>query len=76
MVVILGEALDICIAIMVVPLATVKSNSSGTTFEQKFFFFFFFNVSVVIILKQIRTFPFEILKSVSPLSAKFTKNNC
>ena len=57
---------------MVVPLAVVKSNPSGTTYELKFIAFSDF--TFVIILKQIRTFPFE-TKSVPPLSAKFKKNS-
>ena len=60
---------------MVAPLATVRSNTISTTFELKFVCFFFSDFSFIIILKQIRIFPFEILKSAPSLSLKFKKNN-
>ena len=58
---------------MVVSLATVKSNPTGTTFQLKFVFSDF---SFVVILKQVRVFPFETLTSGPPPSAKFKMNNC
>lgn len=69
---ILQKSLNICIATIAVLLETVKTNSTGTTFEWNLFFSDF---SFVILLKIIRTFPFEALKSILHLSAKIEKNN-
>ena len=68
--VILQEALDLRITTTAVPLATVKSNPSGTTFSWDLFVFLF-----IVILKQRRTFPVETLKSVPLLSEKLKMNN-
>ena len=71
---ILQEALDTCIETMAVRSAIVKSNVTDTTFELRFVYFFA-DFSFVFMLKQMRTFLFETLKSVPLMSANFKKNN-
>ena len=46
-----------------------KSNMTGMKFV-------FSDISIAIVLKQMRTLPFETCNSIAPESAIFKKNNC
>ena len=59
---------------MAVRSAIVKSNVTDTAFELRFVYFLA-DFSFVFMLKQMRTFLFETLKSVPLMSANFKKNN-